>query len=466
MVVVVCAALLLLGLPAPPGRNPWHPATGGPAANASERAPTSSDPGAPPMAPSSRTTRRRRRSPSAAGALACWPSSCGGAARARTRARGRDGGLRGRLPRRAPSAPRVSPRRPHHRSSGGAHGPEPGHRNAEPPRPRSCSDPLRSTAASSEPASVTRPIGDARRPSSPRSHSTSAHPSVRERGPGCSSSIEPFTRRAPRVSGRPSGARHPPCEVPMKRVIMSIVLLASTAVAEGQDRVQQAPAPPSDSQEAASPPPPVLLEPVVVTAPPPVSSSSELYHPGPRLRAAAAGPARRHPAPRARAHHRPARGRREGRAVLPARVRRRPRHRRRALRRRLPVNLRSHAHGQGYADLHFLIPETLKQVDVYKGPYFVEFGDFATAGAINFVTLDTVPENIARGRGRELGHPALPHAPVAHSRPAEDALRRRGLHHQRPLRAAAGLHPLQRVRQGDRPRSADERRLLACGPRT
>ena len=62
----------------------------------------------------------------------------------------------------------------------------------------------------------------------------------------------------------------------MKRVIMSIVLLASTAVAEGQERVQQAPAParPSDSQESASPPPPLLLEPVVVTAPPPVSSSS------------------------------------------------------------------------------------------------------------------------------------------------------------------------------------------------
>src|SRR5262249_50882977 len=34
----------------------------------------------------------------------------------------------------------------------------------------------------------------------------------------------------------------------------------------------------------------------------------------------------------------------------------------------LPVNLRSHAHGQGYADLHFLIPETVKFVDVLKGP--------------------------------------------------------------------------------------------------
>ncbi len=34
----------------------------------------------------------------------------------------------------------------------------------------------------------------------------------------------------------------------------------------------------------------------------------------------------------------------------------------------MPVNLRSHAHGQGYADLHFLIPETIAGVDVFKGP--------------------------------------------------------------------------------------------------
>src|SRR5881296_1645614 len=47
----------------------------------------------------------------------------------------------------------------------------------------------------------------------------------------------------------------------------------------------------------------------------------------------------------------------------------------------LPVNLRSHAHGQGYADLHFLIPETVQRLEGFKGPYFVEFGDFATAGA-------------------------------------------------------------------------------------
>jgi len=65
----------------------------------------------------------------------------------------------------------------------------------------------------------------------------------------------------------------------------------------------------------------------------------------------------------------------------------------------LPVNLRSHAHGQGYADLHFLIPETVKLVEGFKGPYFVEFGDFNTAGAVTFVTRDFVEENTVEAAG-------------------------------------------------------------------
>ena len=59
----------------------------------------------------------------------------------------------------------------------------------------------------------------------------------------------------------------------------------------------------------------------------------------------------------------------------------------------LPVNMRSHAHGQGYADLHFLIPETVRVAEVLKGPYFPEYGDFATAAVVNFVTKDFVTEN-------------------------------------------------------------------------
>lgn len=65
----------------------------------------------------------------------------------------------------------------------------------------------------------------------------------------------------------------------------------------------------------------------------------------------------------------------------------------------IPVNLRSNAHGQGYTDLHFVIPETLARVDVYKGPYYPEYGDFDTAGAISFVTLDVVDENLAQAGG-------------------------------------------------------------------
>ncbi|MBA3459541.1 MAG: TonB-dependent receptor [Deltaproteobacteria bacterium] len=56
----------------------------------------------------------------------------------------------------------------------------------------------------------------------------------------------------------------------------------------------------------------------------------------------------------------------------------------------VPVNLTSHGHGQGYADTHFLIPETIDKVDVRKGPYAARFGDFYTAGALELKTIDEV----------------------------------------------------------------------------
>ncbi len=52
----------------------------------------------------------------------------------------------------------------------------------------------------------------------------------------------------------------------------------------------------------------------------------------------------------------------------------------------IPVNIPSHAHGQGYADSHFMIPETIDQLDIYKGTYATMFGDFATAGVASFST--------------------------------------------------------------------------------
>ncbi|HUL90998.1 MAG TPA: TonB-dependent receptor [Burkholderiales bacterium] len=50
----------------------------------------------------------------------------------------------------------------------------------------------------------------------------------------------------------------------------------------------------------------------------------------------------------------------------------------------MPVNERTHAHGQGYTDLNFLIPELVTRVAYEKGPYFAGAGDFATAGSAEF----------------------------------------------------------------------------------
>ncbi|HEX5062868.1 MAG TPA: TonB-dependent receptor plug domain-containing protein, partial [Kofleriaceae bacterium] len=56
----------------------------------------------------------------------------------------------------------------------------------------------------------------------------------------------------------------------------------------------------------------------------------------------------------------------------------------------VPVNLTSHGHGQGYADTHWLIPETIDAVDMHKGPYAARYGDFYTAGALELKTLDSI----------------------------------------------------------------------------
>lgn len=61
----------------------------------------------------------------------------------------------------------------------------------------------------------------------------------------------------------------------------------------------------------------------------------------------------------------------------------------------MPVNLRTHAHGQGYADLNFLIPELVQEVSYNKGPFFAEVGDFSAAGAAQFHLFKELPAGIA-----------------------------------------------------------------------
>lgn len=62
----------------------------------------------------------------------------------------------------------------------------------------------------------------------------------------------------------------------------------------------------------------------------------------------------------------------------------------------MPVNMVSHAHGQGYADLHFLIPELIDQVTFKKGMYNADKGNFSTAGWVDFKTKSTLERNLAK----------------------------------------------------------------------
>jgi len=70
----------------------------------------------------------------------------------------------------------------------------------------------------------------------------------------------------------------------------------------------------------------------------------------------------------------------------------------------MPVNMVSHAHGQGYADLHFVIPETIEKVNVKKGPYNASIGDFSTAGAIQFQTKNRLDNNTVSLEAGRFGH--------------------------------------------------------------
>ena len=65
----------------------------------------------------------------------------------------------------------------------------------------------------------------------------------------------------------------------------------------------------------------------------------------------------------------------------------------------LPLNMVSHGHGQGYADANWIIPELVERVEISKGPYFVEQGDFATAGAVDLISRSGAESFVSAGGG-------------------------------------------------------------------
>ncbi len=67
----------------------------------------------------------------------------------------------------------------------------------------------------------------------------------------------------------------------------------------------------------------------------------------------------------------------------------------------MPINMPTHAHGQGYTDLNFLIPELVSDLHYKKGPYYADEGDFATAGAVRMDLLNEVPVSATLGYGED-----------------------------------------------------------------
>ncbi len=70
----------------------------------------------------------------------------------------------------------------------------------------------------------------------------------------------------------------------------------------------------------------------------------------------------------------------------------------------VPVNMPSHAHGQGYADLNFLIPELVDRVDYKKGPYYADAGDFGSAGTFDVHYVSRLPTGILLSEGGQSGY--------------------------------------------------------------
>ena len=70
----------------------------------------------------------------------------------------------------------------------------------------------------------------------------------------------------------------------------------------------------------------------------------------------------------------------------------------------MPLNLPSHAHGEGYSDMNIVIPELVERVNFEKGPYYADVGNFGSAGAAHLEFFKTLPENFFEVEGGMYGY--------------------------------------------------------------
>jgi Carboxypeptidase regulatory-like domain/TonB dependent receptor/TonB-dependent Receptor Plug Domain len=69
----------------------------------------------------------------------------------------------------------------------------------------------------------------------------------------------------------------------------------------------------------------------------------------------------------------------------------------------MPLNLPSHAHGEGYADMNTVIPEFVQRVNYEKGPYYADVGNYGSAGSAHLDFFKTLPENFVKAEGGMYG---------------------------------------------------------------
>jgi hypothetical protein len=70
----------------------------------------------------------------------------------------------------------------------------------------------------------------------------------------------------------------------------------------------------------------------------------------------------------------------------------------------MPLNLPSHAHGEGYTDMNIVIPEFVERIDYEKGPYYAAVGNYGSAGSAEVVFFETLPENFFEVEGGMYGY--------------------------------------------------------------
>jgi outer membrane cobalamin receptor len=73
----------------------------------------------------------------------------------------------------------------------------------------------------------------------------------------------------------------------------------------------------------------------------------------------------------------------------------------------MPLNLPSHAHGEGYSDMNAVIPEMVERLDYEKGPYYADVGNFGSAGAAHLVFYKALPQNFVTAEGGMYGYERL-----------------------------------------------------------